>query len=134
MTVAAVVVTYGVLFGNRTFPNNGVVSSIGVSVYWDAAGEFNVTEISWGYIEPGSMQNRTVYIKNPGTVPMTLNMTTNGWNPTLASSYIKLEWNREGFQINPQSMLETVLTLSVFSNITEIADFSFNMTIAGYDQ
>jgi len=131
MVVAAVVITSGLLFGSKTINNQGNVNSIGVGVYWENACINEVSAIDWGYIEPSASQNVTIYIQNEGTIPMTLNMTTDNWNPSSASTYITLSWNSEGSQVNANSVLEAVLTLSVASNISEIDSFSFDITITG---
>jgi len=131
MAVIAVVITSGLLFGSKTINNQGNVNSIGVGVYWENACINEVSTIDWGYMEPGASQNVTIYIQNEGTIPMTLNMTTDNWNPSSASTYITLSWNSEGSQVNANSVLEVVLTLSVASNISEINSFSFDITITG---
>ncbi|MDH5448217.1 MAG: hypothetical protein OEX01_04350, partial [Candidatus Bathyarchaeota archaeon] len=63
MTVTAVVLTSGILFGNRTINNQGNVNSIGVGVYWENTCINEVSTINWGYLEPGSSQNITIYIR-----------------------------------------------------------------------
>lgn len=131
MVVAAVVITSGLLFGSKTISNQGNVNSVGVGVYWENACINEVSAIDWGYMEPGARQNVTIYIQNEGTVPMTLNMTTDNWNPSSASTHITLSWSSEGSQVNANSVLEAVLTLSVASNISEIDSFSFDITITG---
>jgi len=133
MTVTAVVLTSGILFGNRTINNQGNVNSIGVGVYWENTCINEVSTINWGYLEPGSSQNITIYIRNEGNIPMTLNMTTDNWNPSSASTYITLSWNSEGSQVSADSVLETILTLSVSSGISEIDSFSFDITITGIE-
>ncbi|MDH5449098.1 MAG: hypothetical protein OEX01_08900, partial [Candidatus Bathyarchaeota archaeon] len=70
---------------------------------------------------------------NEGNIPMTLNMTTDNWNPSSASTYITLSWNSEGSQVSADSVLETILTLSVSSGISEIDSFSFDITITGIE-
>jgi len=99
MAVSAVFLTSGLLFGTRTINNGGTVNAIGVGVYWENACTNKVTTINWGALEPGSTQTVTVYIKNEGNIPMTLNMTKGNWNPATASTFITLSWNREGSQI-----------------------------------
>lgn len=133
MTVTAVVFTSGILFGSKTINNEGKVNSIGVGVYWEDTCTNEVSTINWGYIEPGSSQNSTIYIQNEGNIPMTLNMTTDNWNPSPASAYITLSWNIEGSQVDADSVIEAVLTLSVLSGISEIDSFSFDITIAGIE-
>jgi hypothetical protein len=131
MTVTAVVLTSGILSGARTVNNYGNLNGIGVGVYWDSSCTNNVSTIDWGYLDPGAAKDVTIYIKNEGTVPMTLAMTTDEWNPTSAASYLTVSWNREGSQVNPGSVLATVLTLSVSSSISDIQSFSFDITITG---
>ena len=131
MTVTAVVLTSGLLFESRTISNNGNVNSIGVGVYWENACITETNLIDWGYMEPDSNQNVTVYIQNEGTVPMTLNMTTGNWTPTTATTYITLTWDREGHQVNADSVVEATLTLSVLSSISNITSFDFDITITG---
>ncbi len=131
MTVAAATLTYGILFGSKTISNQGTINAIGVGVYQESSCIHQITSIDWGSIEPDANDNVIIYIRNEGNVPMTLNMTCSNWIPSEASSYITLSWNREGSQVNPQSVLETVLTLSVSSEISSISEFSFNITIRG---
>jgi hypothetical protein len=131
MAVASVVLTYGLLFGSKIISNQGNVSTIGVAVYWEDTCVNNVTRIDWGLIEPGASENVTVYILNSGTVPMTLNMTTDNWDPAAASTDIALSWDREGNAVNAQSVLQAVLTLSVSTSISDVSSFSFDITITG---
>ena len=131
MAITTVVFASGLLFGNRTISSQGTVNSIGVGVYWESGCVNNISSISWGYIEPGSSKNVTIYIRNEGNIPMTLNMTDDNWSPSSASTYITLGWNREGNQIDADSVVETVLTLSVSSSIIDINNFSFDITIIG---
>jgi hypothetical protein len=131
MAVTSVVLTSGILFGSKTINHEGNVNSVGVGVFWNQECTSEVTSVDWGYLEPSSSQNHTIYIKNEGTTPMVLNMTTDGWSPTDAPTYIALDWNQEGTEVTAYTVVETVLTLSVSSEITEISTFNFNMTITG---
>lgn len=90
-----------------------------------------VTTIDWGYLEPDSTQDLTIYIKNEGTKPMALNLTTEGWIPVTAPTFITLDWDQEGAQVTAYTVVETTLTLSVSSEISQITSFNFNMTITG---
>ncbi len=131
MAVASVVFTYGLLFGSKTISNEGNVNTIGVGVYSEASCVNEVSTIDWGYVVPGSTKNVTVYVRNEGTIPMTLSMTVDSWDPAGASTYMVLSWNREGSQVNAQSVLQAVLTLSVSSSISDVSSFSFDITITG---
>jgi len=131
MAVATVFLTSGLLFGSKTLNNQGNVNAIGVGVYWENTCVNEVTIIDWHNMEPGSSKDVIIYIKNEGNVPMTLNMTVGNWNPQSASMYMTLDWDREGSQVNAQSVRETTLTLSVAPTISDIYSFSFDITIIG---
>ena len=116
----------------QTVPNAGDVKAVGVGVYWDSDCTDNVTSIDWGFLEPGATANVTVYIKNEGNIPVVLGMTTDNWDPTSASDYMTLSWNRESHVLNPGSV-QAILTLSVSSEIDGVTNFSFDITITGIE-
>jgi len=123
--VAAVLITY------QRIPNIGDVKAVGVDVYWDDDCTSELTSIDWGFLNSGATSNVTIYIKNEGNTPVVLNVTTDNWNPASASDHMMLSWNREGYVLNSNSVVQTVLTLSVSSDISEVKSFSFDMTITG---
>ncbi len=125
--------TSGLLLSSQTVPSNGtVLSTVNVGVYNDQNCTQNCTSIDWGTLAPGSSTIRTVYVKNTGTLPMTLNMTTSGWNPSSANGPITLSWNREGTVLNASQSINATLTLTISPSInSSITNFSFNITITG---
>lgn len=131
MAIGAVVLGSGILFGSQTITNQGNVNAIGVGVYSEAACTNNVSSINWGYVEPGSTKNFTIYIRNEGNVPMKLNMTTEQWNPISASTYLSLRWDREAILVPASSVVKTVLTLHVSPDTVEISSFTFDIIIIG---
>ena len=137
LTVTVTVVVVGVLAASllvayQRVPNAGNVKAVGVNVYWDSACTSNVTSIDWGFLEPGTATNVTVYIKNEGSIPVKLNVTTDNWNPTTASNNITLSWNREGYVLNTTvPTVQAVLTLSVSPSISGVTNFSFDIIITG---
>ncbi len=131
MAVTTVVFTYGLLFGNKTINNQGNVNAIGVGVYLENECINEVSTIDWGYIEPGSTHKVTIYIRNEGNIPMILNMTIGNWNPSPASAHITVSWDQEGSQVGAQAVVETVLTLLVSPDISDVSNFSFDITIIG---
>jgi hypothetical protein len=124
-------VVFGILSANQSVQNSGNIKTIGVSVYSDSGCTQKLTTITWGSLTPGTKQNVTGYIRNEGTVATTLTMTTGSWNSTQASTYLKLSWNREGYQLAHQTTSQVTLTLTVPSNITGVTGFSFVITITG---
>ncbi len=129
--VTAVILASGLLFETKTINNQGNVNSIGVGIYWENTCLNEIITIDWGYLEAGSTQTVTVYIRNEGDDTITLNMTHDNWYPSLAASYLSVDWNSEGSQIEPDSILGAIFTLSVSSNTTTISNFSFDITITG---
>ena len=125
--------TSGLLLSSQTVPSNGtVLSTVNVGVYNDQVCAQNCTSINWSTIAPGSSTTKTFYVKNTGTLPMTLNMATSGWNPSNANGPITLGWNREGAVLNASQSINATLTLTVSPTIdSSITDFSFNITITG---
>lgn len=136
LAVAATMIVVSVLAASllaayQRIPNTGNVKKVGVGVYWDEACIVNVTSIDWGFLEPGTVANVTVYIQNEGTTPVMLNMTTDNWSPVLAQNYITLTWNLEGSVLNSGDIFQAVLTLSVSSDISGVTNFTFDITISG---
>lgn len=121
----------GLLVTQKILSSSGSVKAINVEVYWDVECTQVVTSIDWGNPEPGDSLNRTIYVKNTGSAPMTLNMSCSGWSPTEAANYLTLSWNRDGAQVNAGEVVNAVLTLSVSSFVSGITDFSFNIVIEG---
>lgn len=122
----------GLLSSSVRIGSSGVIASVNLAVYWDNACTNPVTAIDWGTIRPGESMSLQVFIKNTGNVPITLSLSTEGWNPSNAGSYIALTWDYiSGTKIQPGSVLKATLKLTVSSNIQGITSFSFNIVITG---
>ena len=119
------------LIATQTVPSNGTVTAVNVGVYSDSQCTQNLTSISWGSIYPGNSTTKTIYVKNTGTVPVTLTMATGSWVPANASSLITLTWNRQNTVLNAGQSIDATLTLSVASSTGSLTDFSFNIIITG---
>jgi len=66
----------GQLFSFTSIDSQGSVKKIDVSVYWDGNCRDAVSFIEWGDIEPGSVENVSLFVKNEGTVAADLFLTT----------------------------------------------------------
>jgi len=126
-----VVSALGVLVATRTISNTGNVNAVGVGVYWDSGCTSEVSSIDWGVLEPGVTTDVTIYVKNEGSMVVVLGMATSNWIPASASSYMTLSWNRETYVLNSGFVVSAVLTLSVSSGVSGIANFSFDIIITG---
>ena len=115
----------------QTIPSGGTVTTVNVGVYLDSECTQNATSINWGFLRPGDNSNITVYVKNNGTVPVTLTMTTGDWLPTNANSLVTFTWNQQNKVLNASQSIPAVLTLSVAPSAGNLGDFSFNIIITG---
>ena len=129
--IGTAMITLAGLTAYRTIPNTGNVKTSGVNVYWNLACTNETTNINWGSLNPNTTKSYTIYVKNNGTVPVTLSMTTNTWSPANAASYITLSWDCNGIVLNQNSVTPAYLTLTVSPNISGITSFSFDITITG---
>jgi hypothetical protein len=100
-----------------------------VKVYSDSACTKPVTSIDCGTLSIGGTKNVTVYVRNEGSVPVTLTKSVT-WRTAGASAYMTLSWDYSGKTLSASSVLRIVLTLAVASDIpASITDFSFDLTI-----
>jgi len=103
----------------------------GLHVYTDSSCTVHVSSLPWGNISPGKSGSNIVYIKNEGTVPLTLTLNTTDWSPTNAPDYISLNWNYNGQPLEPNHVILVRLTLTVSQNINGIENFNFQILING---
>jgi hypothetical protein len=129
--VGAVMSALGAIIATRTISNTGSITAVGVGVYSDSLCTTPQTVITWGTLNPGSTATATIYVRNEGTVPVTLSMTPGNWNPASASTYITLAWNRQAYVLQPGVVVQATLTLSVSSSISNVTNFTFDITITG---
>ncbi|MFX0080046.1 MAG: hypothetical protein ACFE8O_12490, partial [Candidatus Hermodarchaeota archaeon] len=89
--------------------NVSAVEANGIGVYWDSNCSNEVSSIEWGTLEPGSVKNVVVFIRNEVEEPAYYALSTTNWNPPESSQYLSLGWNYSGQQINPNETLQTTL-------------------------
>jgi len=123
-------VTAGII-ATQTIPSNGTVTTINVGVYSDSGCTQNCTSINWGSLYPGNSTSITVYVKNTGTIPITLTMTTNSWTPTNASECLTITWDQEDTILNAGAEVPANLTLTADLDTGSLTDFSVNIVITG---
>jgi hypothetical protein len=129
--LALTVTTAAVLSANKTVPLNGTLTTINLAVYTDSGCTQNVTALNVGTLSPGDTATQTVYIKNTGTVPETLTMTTNNWTPTNAPTYLTLSRNRQNTILTAGQIIQATLTLTAASNTGSLTTFSCDITLTG---
>lgn len=123
--------TLAALNSSQSIDFSGSITTVNVELYSDASCTQPCNTINVGAITPGDTFTQKVYVKNTGTVPETLSLSTNNWSPTTASNYMTLSWNRENYVLNPGLTVEAILTLEVESNTNTLTTFSFSATITG---
>ncbi|UCE15555.1 MAG: hypothetical protein JSV12_06690 [Candidatus Bathyarchaeota archaeon] len=111
--------------------NIAAVKMVGVSVWQDVNLTTPLTQLDWGFIEPGENVTITCYVRNEGNIPETLGLLTENWTPANASDWINLSWNLEGVTIDFGEALTGNFTLTVSSSITSVIKFSFDTVIVG---
>jgi hypothetical protein len=124
-------VTFAVLQRNYSIPTAGMVIGVNVGVFADSACTQNLTSISWGSVYPGESVSRTAYVKNTGNAPITLSMTTAGWNPAAANGPISIAWDRGSVSLTSGQVVVATITLSVSPSISGITDFNVTIVITG---
>ena len=109
------------------------VIQYGLGVYWDASCTNRIINIDWGALNPGSVANKIIYIRNEGSQTGTLFMTTKNWNPSHTANYLNLVWNYNEQPVNPNQVVQVTLTLTVSSNIIyanpPITTYTFDIII-----
>jgi hypothetical protein len=131
VVMSVVMSALGALAVSRTFSSSGNIAAIGVGVYPDSGCTTVLSSIDWGTINPGSSATYTIYVKNNGTIPETLTMTTGNWDPATASSYIISTWNRQNYVLSAGSSVQALVTLNVSSSVNGFTSFTFDITITG---
>jgi hypothetical protein len=135
LTVAAfalIASTFAAITTNQSLNSIGTITtSPNIGVYSDSACTTPITSLNWGSIAAGGTSTQTVYLKNIGTGSMTIGMTTSGWSPTTATTYLAITWNKEGIVLSAGQSAAATLTLTVSTSTTGITSFSNTITFSG---
>jgi hypothetical protein len=124
--------TLAVITVNQNLNSVGaVITTPNIGVYSNNGCTKNMTTIDWGSLTAGSNTTQTIYVKNTGTGSMTLGMETSSWNPTTASNYISVTWDKQNTILSAGQSTAATLTLSVAPNIAGITNYSNTITISG---
>jgi hypothetical protein len=113
----------------RLIGTRGTLKVVGVGVYWDHNCSSPLYSFDWGNVEPNSLKNITIFIRNEGNEPSRLFLATDNWNPSNASDFIKLSWDYNELLLYPDQTTQVVLTLSIASVTEGITDFTFDIII-----
>jgi hypothetical protein len=126
-----VCITFALMYATHRIESTATVKVVGVGIYQDELCNFPLTNISWGFLDPGDTENFTAHIKNESNVPISLTMYTDNWEPENATDFIDLSWNYDGSSMPIDSVVQVVFFLELSSEIQGINAFSFEIFITG---
>jgi len=121
----------GVFLARQVIANVAVIKTVGVGVYKDVNCALPLTQIDWGVLEPRTAKTFLAYLRNESNVPISLNMTTQNWNPTEAEQFISVSWDQEGKTLEVDQVVLVTFTLSVSAEVSGLTSFSFEIVIIG---
>ncbi|MEM3765654.1 MAG: hypothetical protein QXU46_01350 [Candidatus Bathyarchaeia archaeon] len=114
-------------FHNLRLPSLGTIRAIGVEVY---SGDLDGTQINWGIVYPGTLTNRSLYIRSESNVPVTLSLkqsnfmlinskgeNVTGHLPLPATEALNLTWNYSGIVLDHEQVIFVTLTLKVSGDL-----------------
>ena len=124
----------GVVISSQSISSGGTITSLNVEIFNDIECTQVCNNINWGTLTPGDSITQTIYIKNSGNKPTVLSLITENWNPTNASAYLNVSWDKENANLNPDQIILASLTLTSEVDIDSITDFDFDIIITGVEQ
>jgi hypothetical protein len=115
-------------------PNVSAVEATGnIGVYWDKNCEKRVDSLNWGVLSPGEIKEVVVYARNEGSESFVLVLSSLNWNPENASQYLYFSWSCADKMIKAGEVAQITQTLKVFSYISGISNFSFDIVFDAKD-
>ena len=129
LTLLASNLISGQLFSFKSISSQGSIKKINVGVYWDGNCSNTVSSIDWGDVEPESVKNVSLFIRNEGTVAADLFLSTDKWDPSNASEFMILSWDYSGLTLDLFEIVFVTLTLQVSPSVMGIKSFSFDIII-----
>lgn len=132
-SVIIVAILIGVAIANvlqsiRPVQQTGIITSVDIQVYSDAQCTTVLTEINWGTVESPSINTRTIYVKNIGNTPVTLDLMDD------APADYSVSWNQINTPLDADESVAAIITLSVPSGLPKGSTFNFDITIIGTQQ
>jgi hypothetical protein len=107
------------------------IQTAGIAVYRDSGCTTKVSNVPWGTLTPGSIGSYTIYVRNEGSIPLSLFFGTANWSPSNAANYMTLSSNYGGQTIAPNQVILVTLRLTVSQSISDISTFSFDIVLTG---
>jgi len=102
---------------------------IEINVYSDASCTKKISNYNWGEIVAGSGKSVAIYVKNDGSIDVTLSLATENWTPENISGDMTLLWNYSGKPLTPNESVRIVLTLKIDQDCPQVPTFSFDIVL-----
>ena len=102
-----------------------------MGVYSDSGCTVALSSVSWGTLRFRRYGDIDDLREKPGQRGSDAKHERRQLDPSSASSYLTLTWDRDGYSLAAGASVQAVLSLAVSSSISGITTFSFNMNIAG---
>lgn len=119
---AGVVVYYSVDISGR-----GIIAALGLNVYSDPLGQFEIEAIDWGTVYPGGVYNATLwFLSDPyvTTVPGNLTMEVVNWLPEGIDLFMTVTWTLENYELDVAEMKQGIIQLSIDPAISGFKEFT----------
>ena len=123
--------TFAALEATQILSDITTVKTVNLNVYTDAECTQNCTSLGDFTVISGCNTSKTVYVKNTGNVPQTLNMTVSNWIPSNASAYLNLTWDQENTVLDVGQIVQANLTLTAATKTDALTSFSYVITLKG---
>ena len=101
-------------------------------------GDFKGASMNWGVnLFMGVSVSRSFFLRNAGTVPITVSFKTTNWKPLEIDSYMTVKWDYCGAPIYPGQEIKITMTLQSVVSIdfakflmaNNITDYAFSIEI-----
>jgi hypothetical protein len=129
--LAGSLATYALLSASVRVPTKAQVKCVGVDVFADVDCTVSVTQIDWGFLDPGQTKDYSVYVESQSNVEMTLTMATEDWNPSNATAVVGLSWDCQGRQVGAGTVVLANFVLTVSQTTDGLSGFTFTIVITG---
>lgn len=133
VTAAALITSYLVLSYMITIPTTGIIASADIKIYATPSTSIPLTSIDWGIVYPNSSVTKILYIKNVGTLNITISIYADNFNPpefmvmTVSSNVTQeILWH-------PQDIKPVAVTLSAPSNVPS-ETFTFDLIVTSFER
>ena len=121
---------FGFITDQNTVNTSGVIADVSLGVYADDSGTQSLNSIDWGICYPEQTVTVVAYIKNLGTVDITLAIETNNWSPTVATSHLVFSEDGSDKIVKPGEITQINFTLNIVSYSDQVKNSLENLKIS----